>query len=107
VWTARRSFVDVSAIQHSRVPAQLKASSTFSSAWSNFFKSAMQNENLHWIDVQEFLIRLQPRQKIIEISRRGADGQFETRTIIEEPNGSGAMQPFGISNTRGFRRGNH
>jgi hypothetical protein len=51
--------------------------------------------------------RPQPRQKIIEISRRGSGGEFETRTIIEEPNGSGAMQPFGISNTRGFRSGNH
>lgn len=51
--------------------------------------------------------RPQPRQKIIEISRRGSGGQFETQTIIEEPDGSGAMQPFGISNTRGLRSGNH
>jgi hypothetical protein len=51
--------------------------------------------------------RPQPRQKIIEISRRSSGGQFETQTIIEEPNSWGAMQPFGISNTRGFKSDNH
>ena len=50
--------------------------------------------------------RLQPRRKIIEISS-GSGGQFETRTIIEEPNSSGAMQPSETSKTRGFRSGNH
>jgi hypothetical protein len=51
--------------------------------------------------------RPQPRQKTIEISRRGTGGQFETRTIIEGLNDSGSMQPIEISNTRGFRSGDH
>lgn len=29
-----------------------------------------------------------------EISRRGAAGQFETSTVVEAPNSSGAMRPF-------------
>lgn len=44
-------------------------------------------------------------EKKIEISRRGAGGQFETQTIVEAPNSSGAMQPFCISNARGFKSG--
>ena len=45
-------------------------------------------------------------EKKTEISRRGAAGQFETSTVVEAPNSSGAMRPFWRSNTRGFNRSN-
>ena len=44
-------------------------------------------------------------EKKTEISRRGAAGQFETSTVVEAPNSSGAMQPFWRSNSRGLNRG--
>ncbi len=49
----------------------------------------------------------QPRAKVIEITHSGADGRFETRTISEAPSSSGAMQPFSVSTTQGFRSGSH
>jgi len=48
--------------------------------------------------------RPQPKEERVEISRHGADGQFDVQVIFEAPDGSGSMRPFWISNTHGFTR---